>query len=74
MSNNATATVTTQQVRLVFADDGQFHTVMVAVPADRLQAYDRLVDMIREEPSVTRSLYVDMRRLVSASLVEEENP
>jgi hypothetical protein len=59
-------------VRLVFADEGTFHSVVVDVATDRLEEYDRLIDMIREEPSVTRQLYVDMRRLVSASIMEEE--
>jgi hypothetical protein len=58
------------QVQLVFADEGTFHSVTVTLPADRLGAYERLVDLLREEPTVTRQLYVDMRRLVSASLVE----
>ena len=62
----------TCRVRLVFADAGNFHDVTVTVPAERLERYERLVDMLREEPSVTRQLYVDMRRLVSASLVEED--
>lgn len=58
------------QVQLVFADEGTFHSVTVTLPADRLDAYERLVDLLREEPTVTRQLYVDMRRLVSASLVD----
>jgi hypothetical protein len=60
----------TCRVRLVFADDGAFHAVTVNVPVDRFHEYDRLVDLLREEPSVTRQLYVDLRRLVSAAIVE----
>ncbi|MEX2583268.1 MAG: hypothetical protein WD766_08330 [Gemmatimonadota bacterium] len=61
-----------RQVRLVFADEGTFHSVTVSLPAARLDAYERLIDLLREEPSVTRELYVDMRRLVSASVVGDE--
>jgi hypothetical protein len=61
-----------RRVRLVFADEGTFHAETVTLPADRLDAFDRLVDLLREEPSVTRQLYVDMRRLVSATVVEDE--
>ncbi|MQA90273.1 MAG: hypothetical protein GEU90_08560 [Gemmatimonas sp.] len=59
-------------MRLVFADEGEFHAETVRLPADRIDSYDRLVDVLREEPSVTRQLYVDMRRLVSARVVEDE--
>lgn len=64
------ASESTRAIKLVFADEGAFHEVEVSVPADRLDEYERLVDLLREEPGVTRQLYVDMRRLVSASLVE----
>jgi hypothetical protein len=57
---------------LVFAHDGAFHAETVTLPADRLDLYDRLIDLLREEPSITRQLYVDMRKLVSASLVDDE--
>ncbi|HYW13128.1 MAG TPA: hypothetical protein VE871_14305 [Longimicrobium sp.] len=56
----------TVRVRLVFADQGTFHAESVHVPLDMLGRYDRLVDLLREEESVTRQLYVDMSRLVSA--------
>jgi hypothetical protein len=62
----------TVRVRLVFADQGTFHAESVHVPLDMLGRYDRLVDLLREEESVTRQLYVDMGRLVSA-YVEGEN-
>lgn len=60
------------RVRLVFADQGEFHAVVLAVPAARLEEYDRLIDLIREEPEVTRQLYVDPRRLVAASVIEDD--
>lgn len=66
-SNGATG-----RVRLLFADEGTFHSVTVTVPLDRIAEYDRLVDLIREEPAVTRQLYVDPKRLVSASLEDED--
>jgi hypothetical protein len=62
----------TCRVKLVFADRGVFHSVWVAVPAASLKDYDRLVDLLREEPSVTRQLYVDLRRLVTAAVEEDE--
>jgi hypothetical protein len=62
----------TTSVRLVFADEGTFHAETIQVPLDKLGEYERLVDLLREEPSVTRQLFVDMRRLVSASVVGEE--
>jgi hypothetical protein len=59
-------------VRLVFADQGTFHAETVRVPLEIVERYDRLVDLLREEESVTRQIYVDMRRLVSASVVGDD--
>jgi hypothetical protein len=64
--------VLTTRVRLVFADGGAFHTETVRVPVDKLGQYERLVDLLREEPSVTRQMFVDVRRLVSAYVESDE--
>lgn len=61
-----------RQVQLVFADEGAFHSVIVSIRGAQIAEYDRLVDLLREEPSITKGLYIDMKRLVSASLVDEE--
>ena len=63
----------TTAIRLVFADQGTFHAETVHVPVDTLARYDRLVDLLREEESVTRQMYVDMTRLVSAYVVGDED-
>lgn len=60
----------TREIRLVFADEGEFHTVTVRVSAGALEQYDRLIDLLREDPDVTRQLYVDVRRLVTASVID----
>jgi hypothetical protein len=64
----------TVPVRLVFADQGTFHAETVRVPAAALGEYDRLIDLLREEESVTREIYVDLARLVSASVVNDGDP
>lgn len=61
------------RVRLVFADEGSFHTEVITVPRDRLVEYDRLIDLLREDPGVTRGTYVDLKRLVSASVLDQED-
>lgn len=61
-----------RRVRLVFADEGTFHSVFVDVPNESFSSYERLIDLLREDPSVTGGLYVDMKRLVTASLVGED--
>jgi hypothetical protein len=61
-----------QRIRLIFADEGSFHEVYTTLPAGKLEEYERLVDLLREDLEVTRELYVDMRRLVSASVVRED--
>ncbi|HYW09960.1 MAG TPA: hypothetical protein VE913_23545 [Longimicrobium sp.] len=62
----------TVPVRLVFADQGTFHAETVQVPQDVISRYERLIDLLREEESVTQHMYVDMGRLVSAFVVGEE--
>lgn len=64
--------VPTAAVRLLFADQGTFHTETVQLPADRVAGYERLIDLLREDESVTRQMYVDFSRLVSAHVVEAE--
>ena len=58
----------TVKVRLLFADDGDFHHEMVEIPAAAAKKYDRLIDCLREEESVLKRLYIDVDRLVSATL------
>ena len=53
-------------VRMVFADDGSFHDVVVRLPADVLDRYTRIIDALREDPDITASMYVDRKRLVAA--------
>ena len=61
------------RVRLIFADEGTFHAETVLVPLERLGDYERLIDLIREDPGVTRHIYVDLKRLVSAYVLEDED-
>ena len=60
-------------VKLIFADRGAFHDLVVHLPADVLARHERIIDALREEPSVTGEVYVDMRRLVAAHVLSVEN-
>lgn len=60
-------------VKLVFADRGAFHDLVVYLPYDVLARHERIIDALREEPSITGEVYVDLRRLVAAHIVPEEN-
>lgn len=62
----------TARVRLVFADEGTFHAETVLVPLERLGDYERLIDLLREDPSVTRHIHIDLKRLVSAYVIEDD--
>ena len=53
-------------VRLVFADRGSFHELVVRLPAEVLSHYERIIDAIREDPAITAEMFVDRRRLVAA--------
>lgn len=59
-------------VRLLFVDEGSYHHERIRVPAEALEGYERIIDCLREEPSVLKRIYVDVDRLCSASVVEEE--
>lgn len=61
------------EVRLLFVDDGSYHHETVSVPASSVEAYERLIDCVREDRAVLRKLHVDVDRLVSAYVVEEES-
>ncbi len=58
-------------VKLVFADRGSFHEMVVDLPGDVLARYDRLIDALREDLSITGGMYIDRRRLVAAYRVDE---
>lgn len=60
------------RVRLLFADEGSFHHEVIEIPAGALERYDRLIDLIREEEEVLRRVFVDLDRLCSAAVVEDE--
>ena len=64
--------MTRSSVRLLFADRGAFHDLVVQLPTDVLARYERIIDALREEPSITGEIYVDLRRLVAAYVVQNE--
>ena len=65
--------MTRTPVKLVFADRGAFHDVIVRVPSDVLARHERIIDALREEPSITGEVWVDLRRLVAAYVVTDED-
>lgn len=62
----------TRTVRLLFVDGGSYHHERIRVPAAAVERYERLIDCLREDPAVLRRTYVDVERLCSASVVEDE--
>jgi hypothetical protein len=65
--------MTRTSVKLVFADRGAFHDVVVQVPTDVLARHERIIDALREEPSITGEVYVDLRRLVAAFVITDDD-
>ncbi|MFO8174469.1 MAG: hypothetical protein R6T96_09320 [Longimicrobiales bacterium] len=59
------------RVRLLFADEGAFHTQDLLVPASVVEEYERIIDGLREDPEVLRKVYLDLGRL-AAAWVEDE--
>jgi hypothetical protein len=59
-------------VKLVFADRGSFHDLVVQLPAEVIERYPRIIDALREDPAITAEMYVDRRRLVAAFIERPE--
>ena len=59
----------TVKVRLVLSDGGAFHNEQIELPAASVAAYERLIDCLREDPDVLKSLHVDVDRLAAAYVV-----
>ena len=59
------------KIRLLFADRGSYHHEEITVPTEALPRYERVVDLLREDPDVLRELYVNPRRLCMAYIVRE---
>ncbi len=61
------------RVRLVFVENGSYHHEEVTVGTDALEAHERLIDALREDPGILKEIFVDVNRLCAAYLVEEES-
>lgn len=61
------------KVRLLFADEGSFHHEEVTIPRSVLEGYERIIDCLREERTVLQRIYVDLDRLCSAVVVEDDS-
>jgi len=59
------------KVRLVFVDDGDYHDETIAIPAAALGRHERLIDCLREDPDVLGRVFVDVDRLLIASVQED---
>ena len=44
----------------------------MTIPREVLGGYERLIDCLREDPEVLKSLYLDVERLAGAWLVDGE--
>ena len=56
------------RVRMLFAEEGGYHSEVVSLPAEGLGRYDRLIDFLMEDEAVLRECYVDVGRLCSAQV------
>lgn len=54
------------RIRLLFADEGAFHHENLDVPSSVTEDYDRLIDGLREDPTVLKRVYLDLGRLAAA--------
>lgn len=59
-------------VRVLFVDEGSYHREELRVPVAVLTDYERLIDGLREEPTVLKNLYLDIDRLCAAWVIDDE--
>ncbi len=57
-------------IRLLFVDDGSYHTEEIRVREDLLERYERLIDLLQEEPTVLKRIHIDFGRLCSATVAD----
>ena len=62
----------TVSVRLLFVDESSYHHEDIQIPASSVDAYDRLIDCVREDPLVLKRVYVDVERLCAAYVTDGE--
>lgn len=60
------------KVRLLFVDDGSYHHEEVRIPGVALNDHERLIDALREDPSVLGTVFVDVDRLCAAWLIDDD--
>lgn len=60
-------------IRLLFVDEGSYHHETVQVQAEVIAPYGRLIDALREEPALLKSIYVDVDRLCGAWLLDGDD-
>lgn len=60
------------EIRLLFVDEGSYHHEDIRIPARLLEGYERLIDLLQEEPSVLKGLHVDLGRLCFAQVVTDD--
>ncbi len=58
-------------IRLLFVDEGSYRPEDIQVPAGVVSRYERLIDLLQEEPSVLQRTFVDLDRLCAAHVLEE---
>ena len=60
------------RISLLFADEGAFHTQELTVPLSVVTDYDRLIDGLREDPTVLKTVHLDVARLAAAWVEDAE--
>ena len=54
------------KVCLLFVDNGLYHHEDVEIPTELIGNHPRLIDCLREEPTVLQLLHLDITRLCAA--------
>lgn len=62
----------TIRVRILFADQGSFHSEDLELHASAFEGYDRLIDGLQEDENLLKRLHLDMGRVAGAWILGED--
>jgi len=56
-------------VRMLFVEEGSYHSEVFSLPAGGLEGYGRVIDFLLEDEAVLKECHVDLGRLCAAQVV-----
>ena len=61
------------KVEVLYVEDGGYHAQTLTLPAGGRGEYERLIDFVREDADVLRECYIDVDRVCSVHVVDDDD-